>query len=252
MTTTPPVATIAGKDQSRGKPRREETPLHEKAYAELRRALIAGRFQPGQVITLRRVAAMLGTSPMPVREALRRLTAEGALVFGPNRSVRVPLITVAGYAEVYEVRIALEGLAAEKAAGRIDSSEIDRLEVVNTEFRAAAHRQDAETYLELNQDFHLSIYRAAGSDMLVDMIEGLWLRVGPILHYLFRDVDLVTAAVETHTPILEALRRHDGPAAREAVANDIHHAATHLTDWLLPKDESEKAATAGNGGIGAS
>ena len=73
---------------------------------------------------------------------------------------------------------------------------------------------------------------------VLDLVSPTWLRVGPILHYLFRDVGLVNAAVETHTPILDALRRHDGPAARAAVANDIHHAALHLTDWLLPKDSA--------------
>ncbi|MBT6442297.1 MAG: GntR family transcriptional regulator [Alphaproteobacteria bacterium] len=238
MTSSPVLAAIVEKSDTKPRNRREGTPLHEKVYNELRRALIAGRFQPGQVITLRRVAAMLGTSPMPVREALRRLTAEGALVVGPNRSVRVPMITVAGYTEVYEIRIALEGLAAEKAAGRMSEAELDRLQAVNQAFRDAAENNDAEGYLENNQEFHLSIYRAAGSTLLVDTIEGLWLRVGPILHYLFRDVGLVNAAVETHTPILDALRRHDGPAARAAVANDIHHAALHLTDWLLPKDSA--------------
>ena len=238
ITSSPVLAAIVEKNDTKPRNRREDTPLHEKVYDELRRALIAGRFQPGQVITLRRVAAMLGTSPMPVREALRRLTAEGALVLGPNRSVRVPMITVAGYTEVYEIRIALEGLAAEKAAGRMSEAELDRLDAINQAFRNAAENNDAEGYLENNQEFHLSIYRAAGSTLLVDTIEGLWLRVGPILHYLFRDVRLVTAAVETHTPILDALRRHDGPAARAAVANDIHHAALHLTDWLLPKDSA--------------
>ena len=73
---------------------------------------MAGRFQPGQTVTLRGLARSLGTSPMPVREALRRLIAERALDLGPNRSARVPVVTSAKYAEICEVRIALEGLAA--------------------------------------------------------------------------------------------------------------------------------------------
>ena len=71
----------------------DDAPLHENVYQEIRRNLMAGQFQPGEAVTLRGLAGKLGTSAMPVREALRRLVAERALDLGPNRTARVPVVT---------------------------------------------------------------------------------------------------------------------------------------------------------------
>lgn len=207
-------------------------PLHERVYCETRRALMAGRFQPGQVITIRGLAAMLGTSPMPVREALCRLTAERALDVGPNRSHRVPALTRAKYAEICRVRIALEGLAAEMAVPNISDEEIDRLAGLCEVVTNAVDARDPKTYLAKNQEFHFAVYRAAGSDLLLDMITGLWLQVGPTTTYVFRDLGFALRAAETNTPIVDALRARDGAAAREAVARDISHAVEYLIRQL--------------------
>ena len=88
---------------------------------------------------------------MPVREALRHLVAERALDLGPNRTARVPIVASAKYAEVCEVRIALEGLAAEKAARLIPDSEVDRIGGLCAEASAAAELHDAPTYFAKNQ-----------------------------------------------------------------------------------------------------
>lgn len=211
-------------------------PLHEQVYCEIRRALMAGAFQPGQVITIRGLAAILGTSPMPVREALRRLTAERALDVGPNRGHIVPALTRAKYAEICRVRIALESLAAELAVPNITDSEIDRLAGLCEAVTRAVDAPDPKTYLAKNQEFHFAVYRAAGSDLLLDMISGLWLQVGPTLNYVFRDLGFALRAAGTNNPIVEALRARDGAAAREAVARDISHAVEYLVRQLPESD----------------
>ncbi len=218
-----------------------DAPLHETVYLEVRRNLIAGQFQPGDAVTLRGLAGQLGTSAMPVREALRRLVAERALDLGPNRTARVPIVTSAKYAEICEVRIALEGLAAEKAARLIADSELDRIEALCAEVSAAAKNHDAPTYFAKNQEMHFSVYRAARSPLLLDMIEGIWLRVGPMLNYLFEDIRFAGRAAATNLPIVEALRSRKGRAAREAVAHDISHAMVWLVQHLPQGDGSPGA-----------
>jgi DNA-binding GntR family transcriptional regulator len=214
-----------------------DTPLHENVYQEIRRNLIAGQFQPGEAVTLRGLAGKFGTSAMPVREALRRLIAERALDLGPNRSARVPIVTSAKYAEICEVRIALEGLAAEKAALLIADSELDRIDGLCAEVTAAAERHDAPTYFAKNQEMHFSVYRAARSPLLLDMIEGIWLRVGPTLNYLFDDIRFAGRAAATNAPIVDALRSRKGSAAREAVVHDISHAMVWLVQHLPQSEE---------------
>src|SRR5215475_1089790 len=95
-----------------------DTSLRKQVYDSLRAALTAGRFTPGQKLSFRFIAGALGVSLTPVREAVRRLVAEGAFEMRPNRSVRVPLMTRDRILELRDIRVALEGLAAEKAAAR--------------------------------------------------------------------------------------------------------------------------------------
>src|SRR5690606_24223555 len=140
--------------------------------------------QPGQKLTLRELAAALGVSPMPVREAVRRLAAEGALETLPNRRIRVPVMTKTRFRELLRIRLALEGLAVEAATLRIRTADIDRIEAPNAEFtRKRGRRQaDGTRLFRVNKDLHFIDYEAAAMPMLLGIIEGLWLQIGPMLH----------------------------------------------------------------------
>src|SRR5262249_12932841 len=100
---------------------------------------MAGRFQPGERLNIRALAAMLGTSARPIREALSRLAADGAVEMVPNQSVRVPLFDRERFEELKLIRMAVEGLAAEQAATRITVAEIDAVERLLIRYVAAAH-----------------------------------------------------------------------------------------------------------------
>ncbi len=114
----------------------ENGTLASRVYRELRDFLMAGQVQPGQMLTLRELAAALGVSPMPVREAVRRLAAEGGLETLPNRRVRVPILTRSRFRELLAIRLAVEGLAVEKAVSRMRDQDIDRIEELNAAFTA--------------------------------------------------------------------------------------------------------------------
>ena len=114
-----------------------------RVYNQLRDFLMVGGVQPGEKITLRELTSAFGTSLMPVREAVQRLAAEGALEVLPNRAIRVPLMTRGRVEEILKVRLMLEGMAVEEAAARVDDAHIEDLESLNALFaEEMRHRDD--------------------------------------------------------------------------------------------------------------
>ncbi len=206
--------------------------LRTRVYDSLCDALMMGRFEPGQALTVRGLAEAFGVSPTPVREALQRLAAAGALSAEPNRFYRVPVITPETVQDLRRVRAALEGMAAEEAAKTIQRGGLQKLERANAKMLKAIARQDAKAYLAANEEFHFIIYRAAESDTLLQIIHGLWLRIGPSLNLLFRDITLVQALDDNHKAALEALAARDGAKARDAIVADILEAGAFLAETM--------------------
>ncbi len=219
---------------ARLEPVRRET-LHETAYTEIRAALTSGRMKMGESLTLRSLAAALGISETPVREAVRRLVTEGALEAVPNRSISVPVMTRAKLEEQRQVRVELEGLATEMAVANLTPTDIKHLAALDAQMAAAGKAGDTVTVLARNSDFHMSIYRASRSDLLVDLIEITWLRAGPLLTLVDGRPEMMKNAKSAHRDLLAALRNQDPIAARAALAEDINAAAEQL-DAVLGDD----------------
>ena len=212
--------------------------LQEQAYLRLREALMSGHFVPGQGITLRAAAEALGTSPMPVRDALRRLEIEHALVPRSNRTLGVPEMTYASLTELREVRMALEGLAAEKAALLIMSDEIAVVESNYQALAAGASAGNPADYMRANWLFHTAIYRASRSHLLVSLIEPTWMRIGPYVRLMLPDRSALIDSLANHLRALQALRQRDGLAAREAIQRDIFESAEGLAGILRAREEA--------------
>ncbi|MEQ9813729.1 MAG: GntR family transcriptional regulator [Azospirillaceae bacterium] len=213
----------------------EKATLQQRVCDELKRALMSGRFVPGEVITLRRVADEMGTSAMPVREAMMRLIAERALEMLPNRTVRVRLMSVDQLRDLWSVRVFLEGEAAARAAMNAKPGEIARLTQLNREIARIFDSGDMMGMVKLNQQFHFMLYGLSRSDHLMAIIEGLWLQTGP---YLMASVGRASTKAQAenaetrrnlivhHGDVLRALAERDGELARRAIAEDIGNAAT--------------------------
>lgn len=202
--------------------------VHAHVYAAMKQALMRGQYKPGQKITIRAVAAVLGTSATPVREAIRRLAGEGALEHLRSGTARLPTLTQERLAEITQVRVALESLAARHAALRMTAEQIARLNALQVDLAAARERKDYERYLAKNEAFHFAYYRASAMPNLVRAIESMWLQSGPYLALLLpamRGIDLHAAAID-------AARRHDGEAAARAISEDISRAAQRLGSLL--------------------
>lgn len=207
--------------------------LGERVTGELRALLVAGRLAPGEKLSLRRVAEALGVSMMPVREAVSRLAADGALEVLPGRAVRVPVLTLAQFRELTRLRLVVEGFAAEEAAKAATDAQIERIAAFEDAFRHAAGGDppDAMAGVAANRDLHFALYEAAAMPSLVEMIERLWLKAGPILNLDMRHEPRRLkggSAVQAHAALLEALRRRDAAAARHALETDIKAAAAHI------------------------
>lgn len=211
--------------------------LQEQAYQRLRKALMNGEFVPGQNITLRAAAAALGTSAMPVRDALRRLEIEHALV-PRGRTLGVPEMTYESLMELREIRMALEGLAAEKAAAFVTPSEISTLETHYQGLAGAASVGDAEAYMRSNWSFHSTIYRASRSQLLVAVIEPFWMRIGPYVRFMLPDCKSMVASLGNHSSAVKALQNRDGAAARSAIQRDLSESSEGLAGMLRAQEEA--------------
>lgn len=206
--------------------------LQEQLYQRLREGLLEGRFKPGDRLKIRDLAAAWGTSPMPVRAALQRLVAEGALEGEPQRSVRVPPMTRERFKQIYQVRMALEGMAVEAAVGNLDSDALEVLEGCMERMDQAIERRDVQAYLTENSQFHRVLYGACGNPVLLRTIETLWLQVGPFFNRLFTEADLSLRLNDFHEYAFKALRDGDGKAARQAIEQDLTYFGQVLLNLL--------------------
>lgn len=209
--------------------------LDERVYDQLRDAIMGGAFKPGDVVTLRGLAAAFGTSLMPVRNAVNRLTVEHALNTLPNRSISLPRLSPDEFDEMTEIRISLESLATRLAAPNLSEAEIDALENLNVRMAKASPAE----YFRLNRAFHFGIYEAADRPVLFRLIKGAWLRTGPLLNSLeSQQTDLPTVK---HDWTVAALRRGDAEDAAASIAADIRSAAHTLRRLIAERSDSEAA-----------
>ncbi len=203
--------------------------LGQRVYSELRDYLMVGGVRPGEKITLRQLTSAFGTSLMPVREAVQRLAAEGALEVLPNRAIRVPIATKTSLREILRIRLTLEGIAVEEAARRIQPAAITQLEELNATFsQEMRHLEDTGRPFRLNKEFHFTIYRAAEMPVLLGIIENMWLRIGPFLHFSLgvRGREATRKfAPDSHQEMIRAMRNRDGALGRTALESDLAGAA---------------------------
>lgn len=207
--------------------RRQRGALQDRVLAELCHGLMVGALVPGQTITLRRLAQLLGTSPMPVREAINQLIAANVLEMLPNRSVAVPRMSAERFKELTCARQALEGLAAEMACRNATPELIRRLTAINAKLHRAIKAREILPCLDMNQRFHFTLYNAVRSEILLPLIESLWLQAGPIMFLSLTSSDMPWDA-SCHDAVLAALKTKKPAAAHRAIKRDIGETAKSL------------------------
>jgi DNA-binding GntR family transcriptional regulator len=215
------------------------TSLNTQVYNILSRALLEGRLRPRQRLKIRDLAAILEVSETPVREAVMQLVRERALVLQTSRSLTVPRLSAVQYLELRRIRLELEGLAAKEAATRMTRRDLTRLEALNTKM-LRAERDDTAAAVRLNWNFHAEIYRAAEMPELFNLIQGLWLRTGPLLTFQYPHAPPTYPGRHRHLDILDALGRGDGMAVRQAVSDDTTEGGAGLLQLLTELDSGQR------------
>jgi DNA-binding GntR family transcriptional regulator len=213
--------------------------LQQRVYHALGRGLMGGMFVPGEAVSLRTLAARLGTSAMPVREAVGRLIAERALVMLPNRSVIVPRMSRARFIELSRTRQKLEGMLAEMACGNASKPDIEALARINDGLRQSVNGDDPRGAMTGNMVFHFALYEFAGSRVALPVVEALWRQAGPFVA-LSAKLPNIRWTLRHHVRLLAALRAGDAKAARQAIEDDIEES---LQEFLKKADfEDAKGA----------
>jgi len=208
------------------------TTVQERVYQSLRLGLLRGEFLPGEQVSIRGLAEVLGTSPMPVREAVARLIAERAIEQSGPRTLRVTSYLASDHESYIRIRMQLEGYASERAASAPKNPLlIDLLKRHNESIAEALVVRDFDAALAGNQAFHFELYRAAGYPQLLDIISTLWLRTGPIVASARRDEAMFerifNIGVRIHGDAIDAIEQRDRLAAHRAINLDIR--ASHLS-----------------------
>jgi DNA-binding GntR family transcriptional regulator len=148
-------------------------PLREVVSATLREAIVSGILQPGERLMEIQLAEELGVSRTPVREAIRKLELEGFVIMVPRRGTYVADLSIKDINEVYEIRTALDVLAAGLAAERITEEELEQLERLLVEIGEAIENGDLQKIIDIDSQFHDVLYRASRNDRLVGIINNL-------------------------------------------------------------------------------
>jgi DNA-binding GntR family transcriptional regulator len=213
--------------------------LGERIYQGLRWSLVTGGLEPGETLSIRSLASAEGTSAMPVREALKRLEAEGALSGAPKRAYRVAEMSPGRAADLFQVQSVLEGAAAEAAAGRLAPGRIARLRELTRQMDQAMAAEDSRAYLTANYRFHRVIHLGSGNGELAAMLETLYARTGPWLGRAIRRFSRIEDWRNQHLQIAEALAARDGAAARSLVEDDISWTSALYRRIMVGTDRTE-------------
>ncbi len=206
--------------------------LTERVCIELRKALIDGSFKPGELIKIRSVAAALKVSPTPAREALSILIAEGTLLAGANKSAMVARLTPESLQEITELRVALEGVAAEAATRRLTDVDIAAISVLHDELIAATEANDVPLTLEKNADFHFALYAHSEMPLVTKMIETTWLRSGAYLRLAYPGYGMLRKGLDNHNHIIANLRARDSAKVKLSIEQDIRESSAFLMETL--------------------
>lgn len=194
--------------------------VHDRLYRTLRMRIMYGEISPGQAFTLRGIAAEFGVSTTPVREALKRLAAEGALSISVTGRFQTPELSSDRIEELASLRALIEVELASRALPRAHMALVERLQVINNSISVAVVKADAVTYIRTNLEFHRTLYLRAQAPAMLATVETVWLQLGPTMRALYGRLQRNDPPVN-HRLILAALKVSDESSLRVAVRADV-------------------------------
>lgn len=199
---------------------REAGAAHDRIYRALRSEIMHGELPPGTALTIRGTAERFGVSMTPVREAQRRLVAEGALSLSSSGRTTTPELSADRIEELAALRALLEPELASRALPRAHPALVERMLGIDAEIAKSIARGDGPGYIRRNLEFHRALYLRAQAPAILAMLETVWLQMGPTMRSLYGRLRRTEPPAQ-HRRILAALRAADEPALRQAVRLDV-------------------------------
>lgn len=214
--------------------------LADQVYRQLATGILEGRYSPGERVNIRSLAEAIGVSQTPVREAITRLLSEGVLCT-VGRAIEVPQVDAKDLEELFRLRLMLEGELAERAAPHVKQEMMETASKIQEELDEAIAKRDFKRSLQLNVQFHFSLYRAARQPITLQLVEKLWLLIGPSMNMMYPA--LASMRSTRHTGVLDAMRTKNASELRKAIEADIHTAQASMQS-LQSILEAQALATA--------
>ncbi|NIZ60449.1 GntR family transcriptional regulator [Sedimentitalea sp. CY04] len=209
-----------------------KAPAHETVYQTLRGQILFGELAPGQAVTIQGLTEALNVGMTPVREAIRRLISDGALVFQGNRRVSVPVLHSKDLDELTYARKTIECELAKRATMRVSADDITTLVQIDDALDRAISAGDVADYLAQNYAFHTTLYQHAEAPILTDLADRLWLRFGPSLRVVCGRFG-TQSFPDRHKDILNALRKADPEFAALAMERDVTQGMEQVSMGLV-------------------
>jgi DNA-binding GntR family transcriptional regulator len=194
--------------------------MHAGVYQDLRRRFLTGQIMPDANLSTRGLAQALGVSQTPVREALSRLAAEGAVQIRSKRRIGIPPMTADRFEDLLRCRLLLEPESALLALPHFDGARLKRLKEIDARIDASLKSGDVSAYMEGNFAFHFAIYGAHAGLILNALIETLWLQFGPYMRVVYGRFGTANL-VDQHHEAIRAIEREDAAALGQAMREDI-------------------------------
>ncbi|NLW17322.1 MAG: GntR family transcriptional regulator [Firmicutes bacterium] len=213
-------------------------PLRENVFEHLREAILKGQLAPGERLMEMQLAAEMGVSRTPVREAIRKLELEDLVVIIPRRGAYVAGLSIKDVAETFEVRAALEALAASLAAERITPEELEEMERILARVGAAAEADDRPQLVALDEEFHNLLYKASRNERLMQILSNLREQIKRFRSTTLAVPGRVPEVLQEHRKIAAAITQQDAELAHKSALEHIENAENALMDWLRRKKES--------------
>lgn len=207
-------------------------PLRELVFESLREAILNQQLEPGERMMEIQMAEEMGVSRTPVREAIRKLELEGLVVMVPRKGAYVAGLSLKDVADVFEIRRALEGLAAELAVDRITDDELENLERYLVKISEEIDRGDLNKVIETDTDFHTLLYQASRNQRLSQIINNLREQIQRFRATSLSNPGRMKEAVEEHRKIVEAISSRDGETARRLAQEHIENAENSMMNVI--------------------
>jgi len=239
------VADASPRSSDRGSPLEAPIPSSERVYQALKHRILAGMVEPGTRLVELQLATEFAVSRTPVREALKRLTAEGLIRVDPVRGIVVSDVDARELEEIFVIREVLDGLAARLAAGRVSSTDLTKLNLLMDMMRDAVKAGHWEGMVQANIKFHDVLHQAAGNERLRHLTRNLLDFVRRFSTEAFASQERAAAVLAEHEEIIRAMEAHDPDLAEKVARRHVESAREFMAGRYLSQSMSDGGDSAG-------